>query len=119
MPVRADAVEIWKRLKSDTDARFDAELRFDAGEVAPRVTWGTSPEQSIPIDGVVPDPTDAAALVPAASVSSAFAEYQPYQDKPPGSWKELNRAALNGTGMAGMTGKADKADKTGAQSKGC
>jgi 3-isopropylmalate/(R)-2-methylmalate dehydratase large subunit len=55
----ADAVEIWKRLKSDTDARFDAELRFDAGEVAPRVTWGTSPEQSIPIDGVVPDPTDA------------------------------------------------------------
>jgi 3-isopropylmalate/(R)-2-methylmalate dehydratase large subunit len=55
----ADAVEIWKRLKSDTDARFDAELRFDAGEVAPRVTWGTSPEQSIPIDGVVPGPTDA------------------------------------------------------------
>src|ERR1700730_19147672 len=55
----ADAVEIWKRLKSDIDARFDAELRFDAGEVAPRVTWGTSPEQSIPIDGVVPDPPDA------------------------------------------------------------
>jgi 3-isopropylmalate/(R)-2-methylmalate dehydratase large subunit len=55
----ADAVEIWKRLKSDSDARFDAELRFDAGKVAPRVTWGTSPEQSIPIDGVVPDPTDA------------------------------------------------------------
>src|SRR6202022_3340241 len=58
-PRAADAVEIWKRLKSDIDARFDAELRFDAGEVAPRVTWGTSPEQSIPIDGVVPDPTDA------------------------------------------------------------
>jgi 3-isopropylmalate/(R)-2-methylmalate dehydratase large subunit len=55
----ADAVEIWKRLKSDSDARFDAELRFDAGELAPRVTWGTSPEQSIPIDGVVPDPMDA------------------------------------------------------------
>src|ERR1700730_13914215 len=55
----ANAVEVWRRLKSDTDARFDAELRFDAGEVAPRVTWGTSPEQSIPIDGVVPGPTDA------------------------------------------------------------
>jgi hypothetical protein len=43
-------------------------------------------------------------------VSSAFADYQPYQDKPPGSWKELNKAAMNGTGMAGMAGKADKAD---------
>jgi 3-isopropylmalate/(R)-2-methylmalate dehydratase large subunit len=52
-----DAIEIWKRLKSDVNASFDAELQFDAGEVAPRVTWGTSPEQSIPIDGVVPNPT--------------------------------------------------------------
>jgi 3-isopropylmalate/(R)-2-methylmalate dehydratase large subunit len=51
-----NAIETWKRLKSDVDASFDAELRFDAGDVAPRVTWGTSPEQSIPIDGVVPDP---------------------------------------------------------------
>src|ERR1700736_4288542 len=40
---RADAIGVWKRLKSDTDARFDAELQFDAAEVAPRVTWGTSP----------------------------------------------------------------------------
>ncbi|MDP9014032.1 MAG: 3-isopropylmalate dehydratase large subunit [Pseudomonadota bacterium] len=57
-PRTADAIEIWKRLKSDANARFDAELQFDAGDVAPRVTWGTSPEQSIPIDGVIPDPTD-------------------------------------------------------------
>jgi len=55
----ADAIEIWKKLRSDPHARFDAELRFDAGDVAPRVTWGTSPEQSIPIDGVVPGPMDA------------------------------------------------------------
>jgi 3-isopropylmalate/(R)-2-methylmalate dehydratase large subunit len=52
-----DAIEIWKQLKSDVNASFDAELRFDAGDLAPRVTWGTSPEQSIPIDGVVPNPT--------------------------------------------------------------
>jgi 3-isopropylmalate/(R)-2-methylmalate dehydratase large subunit len=53
------AIEIWKRLKSDASACFDAELQFDAGDVAPRVTWGTSPEQSIPIDGVIPGPNDA------------------------------------------------------------
>src|SRR6202022_6828 len=49
-----NAIEIWKRLKSDVNASFDAELQFDAGDVAPRVTWGPSPEQSIPIEGVVP-----------------------------------------------------------------
>src|SRR5258708_6898756 len=54
-----DALEIWKRLKSDNNAHFDTELQFDAREVAPRVTWGTSPEQSIPIDGVVPYPAAA------------------------------------------------------------
>ena len=52
-----DAIETWKQLKSDVNASFDAELQFDAGDVAPRVTWGTSPEQSIAIDAVVPNPT--------------------------------------------------------------
>jgi 3-isopropylmalate/(R)-2-methylmalate dehydratase large subunit len=55
----ANAIESWKRLKSEANACFDAELEFDAGDVAPRATWGTSPEQSIPIDGVIPYPTDA------------------------------------------------------------
>src|SRR6266446_414209 len=55
----ANAIESWKRLKSEANACFDAELEFDAGGVAPRATWGTSPEQSIPIDGVIPYPTDA------------------------------------------------------------
>jgi 3-isopropylmalate/(R)-2-methylmalate dehydratase large subunit len=54
-----DAIRTWELLKSDDDAPFDAELRFDARDAAPRVTWGTSPDQSIPIDGVVPDPGDA------------------------------------------------------------
>ena len=54
------AIEVWKQLKSNSDARFDAELQFDGADVAPRVTWGTSPEQSIPIDGVVPHPGEAA-----------------------------------------------------------
>ncbi len=50
------AIERWARLRSDDDARFDVEHRFHAGDVAPRVTWGTSPDQSITIDELVPDP---------------------------------------------------------------
>src|SRR3984893_16388159 len=86
----ADAVEIWKRLKSDIDALFDAELRFDAGEVAPRVTWGTSPEQSIPIDGVVPDPTDA----DSPSARSSYERALLYTGLKPGT--SLDRLPIDG-----------------------
>lgn len=56
------AIEQWRKLRSDEGACFDAEFSFDAGEVSPRVTWGTSPDQSIPIDARVPDP--AAGMTP-------------------------------------------------------
>ncbi|MFC4311801.1 3-isopropylmalate dehydratase large subunit [Steroidobacter flavus] len=56
------AMEQWRQLRSDRDARFHAQFHFDASEVSPRVTWGTSPDQSIPIDQRVPDP--AAAMTP-------------------------------------------------------
>jgi 3-isopropylmalate/(R)-2-methylmalate dehydratase large subunit len=54
------AIEHWRKLRSDDGARFDAEFSFDANEVGPRVTWGTSPDQSVPIDQRVPDPARAA-----------------------------------------------------------
>jgi len=50
------ALASWHELASDEDARFDRELAFDASEVAPMVSWGTSPQQVVPIDGAVPDP---------------------------------------------------------------
>lgn len=50
------AVRHWRQLASDDGAVYDAELHFDANEVAPQVTWGTSPEQVIAIDRPVPDP---------------------------------------------------------------
>ena len=50
------AVNYWKTLKSDADARFDAEITLDAAEIPPLVTWGTSPENVVPITGKVPDP---------------------------------------------------------------
>ncbi len=51
------AVAHWRLLRSDDDAVFDREISLDASTLAPRVTWGTSPDQGVPIDGVVPDPT--------------------------------------------------------------
>lgn len=49
------AVESWKTLVSDEDAVFDREIVMDAGSIRPMVSWGTSPMQSVPLDGVVPD----------------------------------------------------------------
>lgn len=48
------AVDHWQTLHSDPDACFDREESIDAGAVVPMVTWGTSPEQAVPVDGLVP-----------------------------------------------------------------
>ncbi|MDH3671299.1 MAG: 3-isopropylmalate dehydratase large subunit [Gammaproteobacteria bacterium] len=50
------AVQAWQDLKSDDDAVFDRTVHFDATTIKPQVTWGTSPEMVVPIDGRVPDP---------------------------------------------------------------
>jgi 3-isopropylmalate/(R)-2-methylmalate dehydratase large subunit len=50
------AIKYWQTLKSDAGAKFDAEVHINASDVAPMVTWGTSPEQGLPITGRVPDP---------------------------------------------------------------
>lgn len=52
------AVEHWKTLYSDPDARFDQELSIDCAEIKPAITWGTSPQHVIAIDGVIPNPDD-------------------------------------------------------------
>jgi 3-isopropylmalate/(R)-2-methylmalate dehydratase large subunit len=50
------AVESWSKLTSDPDAEFDREVTLDAAAIAPIVTWGTTPDDALPIDGIVPDP---------------------------------------------------------------
>ena len=50
------ALEDWRNLKTDEGARFDHSIRFKAADVAPSVTWGTSPEDVAPITGTIPDP---------------------------------------------------------------
>ena len=49
-----DPLPDWSDLTSDPDARFDGEITIDAASIAPMVSWGTSPEQAVAIDGVVP-----------------------------------------------------------------
>jgi len=51
------AIEAWSRLITDEGAPFDHEVEFDAASIAPIVTWGTSPQDALPIDATVPDPT--------------------------------------------------------------
>ena len=50
------ALAYWRTLPSDEEARFDREVLIDCTDIAPMVSWGTSPEESLPITDVVPDP---------------------------------------------------------------
>jgi 3-isopropylmalate/(R)-2-methylmalate dehydratase large subunit len=50
------AVAYWKTLRTDEGAQFDKSVTIDAASIEPSVTWGTSPEDVVPIGGVVPDP---------------------------------------------------------------
>ncbi len=49
----------WRKLPSDPEAKFDSEVSLDGSEIAPMVTWGTSPQDVAPIDSLVPDPAGA------------------------------------------------------------
>ncbi len=50
------AVAYWKTLHSDDGAHFDHVVELNAADIQPQVTWGTSPEMVLPVDGRVPDP---------------------------------------------------------------
>ena len=52
------AIEYWKSLKTDSDAKFDKEINLVGEEISPMVTWGTSPQDVVTIDGKVPNPNN-------------------------------------------------------------
>ncbi len=54
------AITYWKSLSTDDGAHFDTEVTLDAASLIPQVTWGTSPENVLPISGIVPNPADVA-----------------------------------------------------------
>jgi 3-isopropylmalate/(R)-2-methylmalate dehydratase large subunit len=70
----------WLALASDPDAAFDREVSLGGGEIAPTVTWGTSPQDAAPIDATVPDPDRIADPARAAHARDALA----YMDLAPG-----------------------------------
>ncbi len=74
------AVAHWRTLPSDADAAFDRELEIDTREIAPQITWGTSPEHTVPITGRVPDP----ATAPDAGTRAAWLAAQTYMGLAPG-----------------------------------
>jgi 3-isopropylmalate/(R)-2-methylmalate dehydratase large subunit len=66
------AVAWWKTLATDAGARFDKTLYIAAGDIAPNVTWGTSPEDVVPITGSVPDPDSFADASKRAAAAKAL-----------------------------------------------
>ena len=52
------AVEYWKTLPSDEGAKYDTEVVLNAADIIPQVTWGTSPEDVLPVTGVIPNPEE-------------------------------------------------------------
>jgi 3-isopropylmalate/(R)-2-methylmalate dehydratase large subunit len=55
-----EAVAQWRQLPTDPDAQYDRVVTLHAAEIAPQVTWGTSPQDVLPITGIIPNPADVA-----------------------------------------------------------
>ena len=84
--VWAQALAYWRGLPSDDDAAFDREVVIEMADIAPQITWGTSPEHVSDVGGRVPDPAEA----PDAGRQEAWAAALDYMGLTPG-------AALEGT----------------------
>lgn len=67
------AVAAWRDLHSDADAVFDRVVHVDAASIKPQVTWGTSPEMVVAIDGQTPDPANESDAVKANAIRAALA----------------------------------------------
>ncbi|MDT8363373.1 MAG: 3-isopropylmalate dehydratase large subunit [Nitrosomonas sp.] len=76
------AAAYWRTLKSDEGAIFDRTVRLDAARIKPQVTWGTSPEMVVPVDGCVPAPLDIDDAVKRNAVVRAL-EYMDLQPNMP------------------------------------
>ena len=66
------AVQSWRELVSDAGAKFDSIVSLNAADIQPQVTWGTSPEMVIGIDGTIPDPNSFSDAVKRDGASAAL-----------------------------------------------
>ena len=67
------AVAFWRTLQSDAGAHFDTVVELDATQIQPQVTWGTSPEMVLPVDGRVPDPDKEKDAIKRGAIERALA----------------------------------------------
>lgn len=67
------AVAYWRTLHSDAGAKFDTTIEVDAAKIKPQVTWGTSPEMVLAVDGIVPDPAQISDAVKRSDTERALA----------------------------------------------
>ncbi|WP_339855051.1 3-isopropylmalate dehydratase large subunit [uncultured Nisaea sp.] len=87
------AVAYWKTLPSDADAVYDTEVELDAAEIVPQVTWGTNPEEVIPITANIPDPEQLADPVRKAKIARSL-EYMGLKAGVPISEVKINRVFI-------------------------
>lgn len=66
------AVDYWRTLVSDEGAQFDKTLNFQAADIEPQVTWGTSPEMVLPIGGTIPNPEKETDPIKKAAIERAL-----------------------------------------------
>lgn len=91
------AAQAWKKLKTDAGAVFDREIKLDAGALAPMVTWGTSPQHAMAVDGRVPDPDNEGDADKRAAMTRALE----YMDIQPGA--TLTDLAIDGAFIGSCT----------------
>jgi 3-isopropylmalate/(R)-2-methylmalate dehydratase large subunit len=75
------ALHDWRTLPSDPDAHFDREVVIEVDRIAPQITWGTSPEHVVGVDGRIPDP----AMAHDADRRNALQAALEYMDLKPGA----------------------------------
>lgn len=75
------AVAQWRSLPSDAGAKFDREVTLDGAKLEPMLTWGTSPEEALPVSGRIPDPKSLGDANQRAHAEQALA----YMDLKPGT----------------------------------
>ena len=73
----AHAVDRWRALPGDAGGRFDREIEIGVGDLAPMVTWGTSPQHAAPVDGVVPTPGQSGTSLEAYDRALAYMDLAP------------------------------------------
>ena len=76
-----EALEDWKTLPSDANAVFDKEVSIDASAIVPQISWGTSPEHTVGVDSIVPDPAQASTAEARQALEGALE----YMDLQPGT----------------------------------